>query len=226
MNRFTAIFCAGALALAAGLLSGGCQKGDAGDGGTKVAVYDIDRVAHDLGWATDMQSNMDGLKKKFEEDLAHSKEQYTQQIINQKKQWAPKDTDKLTPDQQQILNSMNSYASQVLNQLNQNGVQQLGAYRQQWIIQYHQALRPILEQVAEERKLAMIFEKNDSIQYSQPSSDITDAITDAARAHPPVINPVQVPQLPNPGPMTIKWPDTQPTSKPAQPAAPAAPAPQ
>lgn len=217
MNRFTAMICAGALGSAI-LLTGGCQKADPGDGGAgKVAVYDIDRVAHDLGWATDMQSNMDNLKKKFEEDLAKSKEMYTQQIINQKKQWAPKDTDKLTKDQEQLLNGMNSYANQVLTQLNQNGSQQLASYRQQWIIQYHQALRPILEQVAEERKIAVILEKNDSIQYTQPSSDISDAITDAARAHPPVINPVQPPQLPNPGPMTIKWPETQPTSKPAEP---------
>lgn len=221
MNRFTAMICAGALATSAGLFAGGCQKGEAAEGGaSKVAIYDIDRVAHDLGWATDMQSNMDNLKKKFEEDLARSKELYTQQIINQKKQWAPKDADKLTPDQQQLLNGMNTYANQVLQQLNQNGSQQLMSYRQQWIIQYHQALRPILEQVAEERKLSVIFEKNDSIQYSQPSADISDAITDAARAHPPVINPVQPPQLPNPGPMTIKWPDTQPASKPAEPSAP------
>ena len=218
MNRFTAMMSAGALATAVVLFAGGCQKGDSAEGGaTKVAVYDIDRVAHDLGWATDMQSNMDNLKKKFEEDLAAKKEMYTQQIINQKKQWAPKDTDKLTPDQQQLLNGMNNYANQVLQQLIQNGQQQMQGYQKQWIIQYHQALRPILEQVAEERKIAVIIEKNDSIQYTQPSSDISDAITDAARAHPPVINPVQPPQLPNPGPMTIKWPDTQATSKPAAP---------
>ena len=42
-------------------------------------------------------------------------------------------------------------------------------------------LRPVLEQVAEERKLAIILEKNDTVQFSEPSSDITDAIIDTAR---------------------------------------------
>jgi hypothetical protein len=216
MNRFRILLCASVLAAVAVVFSNGCQKGDATQtANTRVVVYDIDRVAHDMGWATDMQTNLANLKTAFQADLKKAQDMYSQQIIEQKKQWAPKDTDKLTPEQQDALVKMNSFANQVLTQLNQQGSQQLMSYRQQWIIQYREALRPVLEQVAEERKLAVILEKNDTVQFCEPSSDMTDAIIDAARAHPPIVNPVTTPTLPTAPPMELKWPTTQSTSKPA-----------
>jgi len=216
MNRFRMICCASALAAMAVLFTNGCQKVDpAQSANTRVAVYDIDRVAHDMGWTTDMQTNLAALQNQIKSDLKRAQDQYTNQILDQKHQWAPKDTDKLTPEQADALGKMNAFANQVLSQLNQNGNQQLMNYRQQWIIQYREALRPILEQVAEERKLGIILEKNETVQFSEPSSDITDAIIDMARAHAPVVNPVAMPTLPTAPPMELKWPTSQPASKPA-----------
>jgi Skp family chaperone for outer membrane proteins len=182
---------------------------------TRIGFYDIDRVAHDMGWATDMKLNLEGLQKEFQSELKQSQKMYSQQIVDQKHHWAPDEADKLTPEQQDALLKMNAFANQVLSSLTQKGSQELLNYRQQWIVQYRRALRPILKQVAEEKKLAVIFEINDTVQYLQPSSDITDTIIDAARAQPPVVTPVPMPTLPAAAPMELKWPSTQPTSQPA-----------
>jgi Skp family chaperone for outer membrane proteins len=204
------LLCASALAIMALVFTDGCQKADPNDAAaSRVAVYDIDRVAHDMGWMTDMQTNLQALQKQFQTDFKHAQEMYAQQITDQKHQWAPKDTDKLTPEQQDALNKMAASANEVLSQLNQKANQQLNNYRQQWVIQYREALRPVLEQVAEERKLAIILEKNDTVQFAQPSSDITDSVIDSARAHPPIVNPVAMPTLPTAPAMELKWPSTQ-----------------
>ena len=50
--------------------------------------------------------------------------------------------------------------------------------------------------------------------YSVSSSDVTDAVVDAARSHPPVLHPVAVPTLPNPGTITVNASATQPTTAP------------
>jgi hypothetical protein len=140
---------------------------------------------------------------------------YSQHIADQKHHWAPGESDKLTSDQQDTLLKMNAFANQILNSLSQRGTQELVNYRQQWIVQYRRALRPVLKQVAEDKKLAIIFEMNDTVQYFQPSMEITDAVIDAARANPPVVTPVPMPTLPAAAPMELKEPSTQPTSQPS-----------
>jgi Skp family chaperone for outer membrane proteins len=215
MNRVTGTICAALLAGFGVLLMSGCQKSDVSDNnGTRVAVYDIDKVAADLGWASDMDSNMKALATKFKTDFEHSQSIYQDQILKQKAAWAPKDSDKLTPDQLQILNGMKSAAQQLLQQLNQSGIQQLNQYKLQWIQQYRQALRPTLAQVAEDKKLWIILEKTEAVAYNLPSADISDAIVDATRAHPPLITPVPVPQLPAAPTMVVKLPTTGPTTQP------------
>jgi Skp family chaperone for outer membrane proteins len=217
MNRFRMLLHASALAVVVAVFANGCQKADSTDSAaTRVVVYDIDRVAHDMGWMTDMQTNLQALQKQFQTDFKHAQDMYGQQITDQKHKWAPKDTDKLTAEQQDALNKMAASANEVLSQLNQKANQQFNVFRQQWVIQYREALKPVLEQVAEERKLAIILEKNDTVQFAQPSSDITDAVIDSARAHPPIVNPVPMPTLPTAPAMELKWPATQVSaSKPA-----------
>jgi Skp family chaperone for outer membrane proteins len=217
MNRVTGFFCTALLAGFGVLLMSGCQKSDASDiSGARVAIYDIDKVAADLGWAADMDSNMKALATKFKSDFEKSQSMYQDQINKQKLAWAPKDTDKLTPDQVQVLNGMKQAAQQLLQQLNQNGVQQLNNYKLQWIQQYRQALRPTLAQVAEDKKLWLIIEKSDAVAYSLPSADISDSVVDVTRAHPPLITPVPVPQLPAAPTMVVKFPTTGPTTQPAE----------
>jgi Skp family chaperone for outer membrane proteins len=214
MNRVTALVCAVALAGLGILFTSGCQKGDASENSTRIAVYDIDKVAADLGWTNDMDSNLKSLAAKFKADFDRSQAAYQDQINKQKLEWAPKDSDKLTADQAQILANMKNAAQQVLQQLNQNGMQQLNSYRTQWVQQYRQALRPTLAQVAEDKKLWVILEKNEAVAYNLPSADISDALVDATRAHPPLIQPVPVPTLPNAPQMKVELPTTVPSTRP------------
>ena len=159
------------------------QKSDAsGAAYTRIGVYDIDRVAHDMGWATDMKLNLEGLQREFQSELKQSQKMYSQQIVDQKHHWRTEDTDKLTTEQQGALMKMDAFANQMLSSLTQKGSQELLNYRQQWVVQYRRALRPILKQVADEQKLVVILELNDTVQFYQPSADITDTIIDAAGA--------------------------------------------
>jgi Skp family chaperone for outer membrane proteins len=216
MNQVTAMICAATLAGLGVLFTSGCQKGDAADGsGARVGVYDINRVANDLGWMSEMDTNMKNLVTKFKADFDHAHEVYQAQIDKQKTEWAPKDSDKLTQDQLAILNDMKAKAEQVLGQLNQAANQQLADYRNKWIQQYRQALRPALREVSEDKKLWLLLEKTDAVAYNLPSADMSDAIEDAARARPPLITPVPVPVLPSVPQMVVKLPTTEPTTKPA-----------
>jgi len=176
----------------------------------RIGVYDVNRVAAELGWQNDMETKMKSLAAKFKTEFERSQAAYQEQITKQKTQWAPKDSDKLTQDQLTILNNMKSAAEQVLAQLNQNANQKLTDYRKAWVDQYRQALHPTVRQVADDRKLWVIFEKNESMVYVVPSADITDAIVDVARADPPQVTPVPIPELPSAPPMVVKLPTTRP----------------
>jgi Skp family chaperone for outer membrane proteins len=210
------MICAATLASMGVSFTGGCQKNDAADSTARVAVYDINKVAKDMGWMGEMDQDMKNLTAKFKTDFERSRAMYQAQIDKQKTDWAPKDTDKLTQDQLTILNNMKATADQVLGQLSQSANQQLNNYRNQWILQYRQALHPTLEQVAEDKKLWVILEKTDAVAYNRPSADISNEIVDATRAHPPLITPVPVPQLPDAPAMVVKLPTTmEATTKPA-----------
>jgi Skp family chaperone for outer membrane proteins len=176
----------------------------------RIGLYDINRVATELGWMNDMDAKMKSLAAKFKIEFEHSQAMYQEQINKQKTDWAPKDSDKLTPDQIAVLNNMKSAADQVLAQLNKDANQKLADYKKAWVDEYRKALHPMLRQVADDRKLWVIFEKNDSVAYVVPSADITDAIVDVARADPPQVTPVPIPDLPSTPRMEVKLPTTRP----------------
>jgi len=215
MNRFAAVICAGAFAATGAMVFSGCQKTDSADAGgsnPRVGVVDLDKVATDLGWMNDMKGSLDELHKEFATELDHAKQQYIAQIQSEKLQLAPHDSDKLTPEQQQIIQGMQQVAQQLLDKLQQAAVNLDSNYRQQSILQYRQALSPIVQQVAEDKRLWYISERNASVLYYDPDADVTDSVIDAARAHPPILTSVPLPQLPAPPTITVNL-TTQPTTR-------------
>ncbi len=229
MSRLATAACA--LAALAFLQLGGCQKSDdqgaAGDssyGTMKVAVVDMDKMATDLGWMHDMQENLQGLQKQMQADLQHDQEMYQAELQSKKMEFAPNPDSKLTAQQQQILQGMQQVAEQVLKQLQQAANQRFNEYRQQCVAQYRDAVRPLVREVAEDKHLWVVVEKGPNVLYSDPATDITDAVVDAARARPPTLQAVPLPTLPGPPTIQVNT-ATQPTTRTAtEPAtAPAAP---
>jgi hypothetical protein len=69
-----------------------------------------------------------------------------------------------------------------------------------------------VQQVAEDKRLWYISERNASVLYYDPDADVTDSVIDAARAHPPILTSVPLPQLPAPPTITVNL-TTQPTTR-------------
>lgn len=198
---------------------GGCQRSDdsgatsdSSYGSMKIAVVDLDKMATDLGWMHDMQENLQGLQKQMQTDLQHDQEMYQAELQSKKMEFAPSSDSKLTAQQQQILQGMKQVAEQVLNQLQQAASQRFNEYRQQCIAQYRDAVRPLVRQVAEDKHMWIVVEKGANVLYSDPATDITDAVVDAARAHPPTLQAVPLPTLPGPPTIQVNT-ATQPTSR-------------
>jgi Skp family chaperone for outer membrane proteins len=215
MKRFVAVICAGALAAIGAFAFNGCQKNDAAEtsgNNSRIAVVDLDKVATDLGWMNDLKGNLDELNKQLTTQLDHAKQQYVAQIQSKKLEFAPHDSDKLTAEQQQILQGMQQIAQQLLERLQQAGGTEFNNYRQQSILQYREAIRPIVQQVAEDKRLWYVSERNASVLYYDPDADVTDSVIDAARAHPPILTSVPLPQLPAPPTITVNL-TTQPTTR-------------
>jgi Skp family chaperone for outer membrane proteins len=220
------------------LALGACDKGtssangaaDAAAKGQELGVVDLDRVATDLGWIKEMETNLKTLEQQFKNELQARQDQYGAEVQSQFKRYAPKEGDKLNPQQEQDLNQMVLVRRQVLGQLQQAAAQQFQAYKGEWIRRYREALQPVVRDVASAKKVRVVFTKTDTVMYVDTPADMTSAVTDSARARPPVLASVPVPQLPAvpelpaPGTSAATQPATGATA-PAPATAPKAPAP-
>jgi Skp family chaperone for outer membrane proteins len=185
------------------LVLGACDKPSGTAAGADAApkvhdlgVVDLDRVATDLGWIKEMETNLKTLEQQFKNELQTKQDQYGVEVQAQFKRYAPKEGDKLNPQQEQDLNQMVLVRRQVLGQLQQAAAQQFQGYKGEWIRRYREALTPVVRDVASEKKVKVIFTKTDTVMYVDFTCDLTAAVTDAARARPPVLASVPVPQLP------------------------------
>src|SRR5215208_2278055 len=148
--------------------------------GAEVGVVDLDRVAADLGWMKEMDTNLKTLEQQFKNELQARGDQYGAEVQAQFKRYAPKETDKLTPQQEQDLNQMVLVRRQVLGQLQQAAGQQYQGYKGEWIRRYREALQPIVRDVASDKKVQVVITKTDIVMHVGGAADLTSAVTDAA----------------------------------------------
>jgi Skp family chaperone for outer membrane proteins len=208
---------------------GAPEKSEAGSGSGSAAaaigVVDVNKVVNDLGWANELNSNLTNLQNQLSTELRNVTAQYESQLQQKKRDLGLKESDslqdigkKITPQQQQELVVMFNTGRQLLVQLQQAAGQQFENYRQQWFQQWREALNPIVKQVAQDKKLTVVFSTPGPILYTDPSADLTAAVIDAAKLHPPTFKPVQLPQIKVPlsiDPATAATQSTtQPTTQP------------
>jgi Skp family chaperone for outer membrane proteins len=198
------------------------EKSEAGSGSAAaIGVVDVNKVVNDLGWANELNSNLTNLQNQLTTELRNVTATYESQLQQKKKELGLKETDslqdigkKITPQQQQELVVMFNTGRQLLVQLQQAAGQQFENYRQQWFQQWREALNPIVKQVAQDKKLTVVFSTPGPILYTDPAADVTAAVIDAAKMHPPTFKPVQLPQIKVPLSIDPAAAATQPTTQP------------
>jgi Skp family chaperone for outer membrane proteins len=210
----------------------GCDKGQSnaspsasgggGGGGDKIGIVDLDKLSRDVGWRADLDRKLSDLRARNDADFSRARDAYTQQLAQKKKDLGISDTDtipeiqkKTTPQQQQELNFMVTAGSQILQQYQaalQQQINEVQAVAQQ---QWGQKLLPLVTQVAQEKKLAVVLSQPaGNILYHDGSTDITVAVVAAVNAKPPVFEEIKLKQINVPASI---FPATQPTSMPTGP---------
>lgn len=205
--------------------SGGASGGSGASGTT--AVVDIDRVAKDLGWLNQMQSNQQTYLNQLKNEFQQYNQHYEQLVQEKAKSMIPPGTKEgekytLSSVQAQELTNYMTQERQLLSQLNQEATQLFNNYKLQWVRQYRESLSPIVRQVAQDRKMNVVLMQNEGVLFADRSVDLTDAVVDAARSRPPSLTQVPMDHLqgpadirPNQGPMAQTQPATsQPTTQP------------
>jgi Skp family chaperone for outer membrane proteins len=203
----------------------GCDKGQSsaspagGAGGDKVGIVDLDKLSRDVGWRADLDKKMSDLRAHNEAEFSKAKDTYTMQLQQRRREMGISDTDtgpeiqkKLTQQQLQELNFIATAGTQILQQfqgaLQQQANEYQAAIQQQWF----KGLLPLVTQVAQEKKLAVVFSQpGGNILYHDGATDITVAVVAAVNAKPPMFEEIKLKQI---GVQPSIIPATQPTSMP------------
>lgn len=195
------------------------QPVDAGGtaGGTRIAVVDLDRAARELGWMDDMRKDMEQCAAVLQADVKKFTGIYNDQLQSVaqggQNKTGPPTTSPSTPEE---LARDTAIAHQQIGQLRQKADQLYAGYRQSLVVNYRQALLPLVKQISHDRKFALVLARNDTVLLAEPEVDITGAVIEAARNQKPVVAPVPVPRLE--APLDLGFPGapaTEPSNKPA-----------
>jgi Skp family chaperone for outer membrane proteins len=167
----------------------------------RVAVVDLDAVAHRLGRDVEMKESI-----KAEADrLAQTVEQAKQNALNQLEE-ARKGLGANPPEEERNkLSLLQQLANRKLNQLGQQASTRLNQHQQLLINEFRNEAKPITERVAKERGFSTVVTKNDAFVFAHDERvDITSDVIQLMSAEMP------------------SRPAARPAAKPAQPG-PAAP---
>ena len=187
--------------------------------GTRIGTVDFDRVANNLRWTEELNLNVADQQKKLKTFYDNLKMNFTSQMKDRMKALGIKEDEKLeevrkhaTDAQLAELSGMRDQANQYMQMADQQLVQALQKYRNDWSIQYRNALNPTITQVARDKKVAAIF-ANSQLIFADSSIDLTDDIIAAARKTAlPTVIPVKPLELPNSAPMIGAPSATQPAA--------------
>jgi Skp family chaperone for outer membrane proteins len=217
-NKNLGLWCVAGLFCGSVLWFIGCNRGNSANATSEAApaqstvgVVNFETVARDLGWTDKMNSNIETYKNQLKSQVEGFATHYRARFDEQQKAFTPKPGDKLTPSQADQLQRMYVAIQQEVNQLQQQANQSLYNYRMEMFKRYREALTPIVRQVAESKKMTMALAQTDAVIFADPTVDLSNAVTDSARAHMPSITEVpmtslQAPELP------VNGSTTQPTT--------------
>ena len=199
----------------------------------RIGTIDTRRLATDLNWSREMDANIKRISEEIQTNARQIELLYDAQVQQKKKEFGIKGDETveqlnkmLTEAQKTEMIGMINLARQNLTSFQQQANQAMQKYVNEWDKQYSDAIRPLVRQIAESRKLSVVINLSSTpVMYSDPAVDVTDAVVDAAKKQPPKFIPVDVPKITIPGDIGTlsKLPTSQPATKIAPPVTPVIP---
>jgi Skp family chaperone for outer membrane proteins len=170
----------------------GCNKDDASSANTseRVGVINISQVEKDLNWFPQMEAAAAEYEADLRKQYADLVTRFDGELNDKMKQLGLKEgdkLDKLTPAQRQELSIASTNAQNIRSQGLTAAQSLYNNYRVQLDRTYRNALAPIIEEIAKEKKMTIVMAQNDALPYSDPAIDISKAVVTAAHFKPPNI---------------------------------------
>ena len=181
MSRTTHIVAVLGLLLVATI---GCSKFTGGDNATNtngqgnVAIIDLDMVAKQLGYDTQIAGAIQQQKSSLQKQLGVIKANFEQELTKTKNQIG----ESPTPEQAKQFQQSNLVANQKFSQEAKKANLLLNRYSAQVIQQFRNTVKTTARQVAADKGLSIILTKNDIVFDYDMAVDITDAVIERMRA--------------------------------------------
>jgi Skp family chaperone for outer membrane proteins len=186
-----------------------------------VGVLDIDKVAKQQGWDSEMQSTLKATDTAVKQEIQDKLQQIVNAVIQKRKDIAY--DAKLTSDQMTALDNAKDredlmklgLTSKQIDDLVQGSAQiqtaqqQASNAYQQFMQQrlsairgaYRDALGPVIRRVADANDCSMVLLPSDSLIYYSETTDLTNKVIDELQKSPPL--KVNLPDIPHPTATTL-----------------------
>ena len=170
----------------------------------RIGTIDTAKLAKDLGWDREMNANMKVLEGQLINEMQKLNTLFGAQLEAKQKELGLMGTDaektekfkKLSEAQQQQYAGMANQAQQMMGQVQQYAQQQMQKYIADWNKEYSEAIRPLVQQVAVEKRISVVLNVQVvPVVYTDSGVDITDTVAKVARNKPPTLNAVALPKL-------------------------------
>jgi Skp family chaperone for outer membrane proteins len=173
------------------------------EGSGRIGTIDTQKLAHDLGWDREMNDNLGRMGGEMEGQFKQLGGMYDSLIQQKKKEYGVTGNEtmeeinkKMTPVQQREMMELVNKARQELTQVQQYAKGELDKYRNEWLAQYGDAVRPFVRRIAQDKRLSVVINTQQiPMMYTDPAVDITNAVVDAVLANPPKLTPVAPPKM-------------------------------
>ncbi len=178
--------------IAATLMSGGCDKDaaietDATDtaaaapstasGKGSVAVVNLDKVAQELGLASQFTQIVNSQQRQLQDQLNNVLQSMQSNFDKQRQEFGEEPTD----EQQRQLQQLQAVANQRINNMRAEAQQQTAQLQQSLADQVRAMLKGPVQKIAKQRGLSLVLVDQNNAFYTAEGVDITDSVIEIAR---------------------------------------------
>jgi Skp family chaperone for outer membrane proteins len=178
--------CLALMGAAVGLTGCGMQFGSSSSssrGG--IAVVDLDKVAAETNKSFEMKEQYELQENSYKQALLKFQADATAKLQEKVKDLQDKG-DEVTDEAKREVGQFQLNANKALAQAQNAAGSKLGAYKQEQIAKFRAELKPILQEAAAKRGLAVVIPKNEGLLLAvDPGVDITDDVIKAYREKKP-----------------------------------------
>lgn len=177
--------CLALMGAAVGLTGCGMQFGSSSSSRGGIAVVDLDRVAAETNKTFEMKEQYELQENSYKQALLKGQAELTAQLKAKVEDLKEKG-EEATDDAKRQVGQFQLDANRALAQAQNAAGSKLGQYKQEQIAKFRAELKPILQETAAKRGMAIVIPKNDGLLLSvDPGVDITDDVIKAYREKKP-----------------------------------------